>query len=111
MSKVLYFSGTTQLDVVAPMPTKEFTAAFGDAHAKRYDGFNKLVGFVGKLDTYNHEKKCWNRSAFVDAMPVTRVIFRKANPSNHKCGARCRHAKGGQCECECGGKYHGAGNG
>ena len=40
-----------------------------------------------------------------------RLIFRKANPSNHKCGARCRNSKGGQCECECGGKYHGAGNG
>lgn len=38
-----------------------------------------------------------------------RLIFRKAAPSNHKCGAKCRHAKGGQCECECGGKYHGAG--
>jgi hypothetical protein len=39
-----------------------------------------------------------------------RLIFRKAAPSNHKCGAKCRHAKGGQCECECGGKFHGAGN-
>lgn len=39
-----------------------------------------------------------------------RLIFRKSSPSNHKCGAKCRHAKGGQCECECGGKYHGAGN-
>lgn len=38
-----------------------------------------------------------------------RVIFRKSNPSNHKCDARCRHAKGGNCECSCGGKYHGAG--
>lgn len=40
-----------------------------------------------------------------------RLVFRKANPSNHRCGAKCRHAKGGQCECECGGKFHGAGNG
>lgn len=39
-----------------------------------------------------------------------RLIFRKAAPSNHKCGAKCRSAKGSQCECECGGKYHGAGN-
>lgn len=38
-----------------------------------------------------------------------RLIFRKANPSNHKCDARCLHAKGGNCECSCGGKNHGAG--
>lgn len=38
-----------------------------------------------------------------------RLIFRKAAPSNHKCGARCRHAKGRDCECECGGQFHGAG--
>lgn len=104
MAKVLYFSGTTQLDLVAPMPNKDFTAAFGDTQAKRYDGFQKLVGFVGQGDT----RRCFT---FEGALPVTRVIYRKSNPSNHKCGARCRHAKGGQCECECGGKYHGVGNG
>jgi hypothetical protein len=38
---------------------------------------------------------------------VERTIQRKANPSNHKCSDRCRSAKGHQCECECGGKYHG----
>jgi hypothetical protein len=38
-----------------------------------------------------------------------RVIQRKANPSNHKCGAKCRHATGKVCECECGGKFHGVG--
>lgn len=104
MAKVLYFSGTTQLDLVASMPNKDFAAAFGSAQAKSYDGFQKLVGFVGKGDT----RRCFT---FEGALPVTRVIYRKTNPSNHKCGARCRHAKGGQCECECGGKYHGAGNG
>ena len=29
--------------------------------------------------------------------------------SAHKCGARCTHAKGGDCECECGGANHGRG--
>lgn len=27
--------------------------------------------------------------------------------SQHKCGARCRSAKGGACECSCKGMYHG----
>ena len=31
------------------------------------------------------------------------------NPSV-KCGAKCRNAKGGECECECGGEHHGAGH-
>lgn len=37
-----------------------------------------------------------------------RKIERKANPSNHKCDARCLTAKGFKCECSCGGKNHGA---
>lgn len=36
-----------------------------------------------------------------------RKIERKANPSNHKCDARCLNAKGFKCECSCGGKNHG----
>lgn len=36
-----------------------------------------------------------------------RLIFRKANPSNHKCDARCLNATGHNCECSCGGKNHG----
>lgn len=31
------------------------------------------------------------------------------NP-HKKCGARCLHATGHDCECACGGKNHGAGN-
>ena len=27
-----------------------------------------------------------------------------------KCGSKCRNAKGGECECECGGEHHGAGH-
>ena len=37
-----------------------------------------------------------------------RVIYRKTNPSNHTCDARCQSARGNSCECSCGGKYHGA---
>lgn len=107
MAKVLYFSGTTQLDVITSMPNKQFEQTFGAEALKssrRSDGFQKLVGFIGE----GNSRRCFT---FEGALPVTRVIFRKSNPSNHKCGARCRHAKGGDCECACGGKYHGAGNG
>jgi hypothetical protein len=37
----------------------------------------------------------------------TRSIERKANPSNHKCDARCQGARGHRCECACGGAHHG----
>jgi hypothetical protein len=40
---------------------------------------------------------------------VERAIDRKRNASNHKCDARCLNATGFRCECECGGKNHGAG--
>lgn len=95
MAKVLYFNGTTQIEFHGDsMDNAKFAAAFPGIAGRRCDSFSKWVGKVNG-----------------ETVPVTRVIFRKANPSNHKCGARCRHAKGGDCECACGGKYHGAGNG
>jgi len=30
--------------------------------------------------------------------------------SQHKCGEKCRSAKGGSCECSCGGMFHGIAN-
>lgn len=39
-----------------------------------------------------------------------RIIDRGLAPSGHACDARCRFAKGHQCECACGGRWHGAGN-
>lgn len=41
---------------------------------------------------------------------AARSIEFKANPSLHKCDARCEHAKGFKCECSCGGKNHGKGS-
>ncbi len=35
------------------------------------------------------------------------VAFQNHNPSLHKCGARCRNAKGPNCECSCRGEFHG----
>ena len=38
---------------------------------------------------------------------ILRVISFKVNGSSHKCDARCLNAKGGNCDCSCGGKNHG----
>ncbi len=35
------------------------------------------------------------------------VGFKVNNPSLHKCGPRCRSAKGPNCECSCKGEFHG----
>ena len=37
-----------------------------------------------------------------------RHIARPSNASNHKCGGKCRSARGPNCECSCGGVNHGA---
>ncbi len=42
-----------------------------------------------------------------DWLPVTRIVRHNPHGSLHKCDARCRHAKAGDCECSCGGKFHG----
>ena len=34
----------------------------------------------------------------------------KGRKTDHKCDSRCTHAKGGDCECSCGGENHGRGN-
>jgi hypothetical protein len=39
-----------------------------------------------------------------------RIIERGATPSFHRCDARCLYARGTQCECACGGKWHGVGD-
>ena len=39
---------------------------------------------------------------------VARVVgFKNHNPSLHKCGAKCRNARGPGCECSCKGEFHG----
>jgi hypothetical protein len=42
-------------------------------------------------------------------LQCARKIDYKKNPSLHKCGDKCRNAKGPNCECACGGHNHGAG--
>ena len=97
MSTVKYFSGTTELCGIHPIKKSRF-AAIGGIPSKHnaFDSFDRVAG---------HPK------VGPDAiLPVTRKIFYKSNPSLHKCDARCRHAKGHNCECSCGGEFHGAGD-
>lgn len=94
MANVKYFSGDIQLSHVFGLENKRFLAIGGEkSKANYYDSFARLVGIS--------PDRAW--------LPVTRKITFKNNPSLHKCGSKCRHAKGGVCECECGGKYHGIG--
>lgn len=92
---IKYFSGTQEVKNVRPMDNAKFAAQFPGAKAKRYDGFSMMVASIDG-DSSN-------------LVPITRVIEYKKNPSLHKCDARCQHAKGRNCECSCGGQYHGAG--
>ncbi len=102
MANIKYFSGTEQVFDATSMDNKAVIAAFGALVGKKYDSYSRLVGFA--KGTHSCE-----RIKYVGAKPVTRVIDFKSNPSLHKCDARCRHAKGGNCECSCGGQFHGAG--
>lgn len=108
MADVLHFSGDIPVYHTAPMTNTEAAKRFPGVKMVRADGFTVLVGFAERgPDTFDIEAKRWNRSAFVGALPVTRRITRPSRPSNHKCDARCRGARGHQCECSCGGRYHG----
>lgn len=94
MATVKYFAGTQEVQSPFYMRNADFEQEFPGVKGVRVDGYGK---YVAHLDG----------SALA---AVTRVIFRKANPSMHKCDARCRHAKGRNCECSCGGQFHGAGD-
>lgn len=92
-ARVIYYSGKEELTAIWPMQNEQFEQQFPGVKAKRWDSFSRVVG----------------KSADGRTLPVTRVIFYKKNPSLHKCDGRCLNAKGGNCECSCGGKNHGAG--
>lgn len=58
---------------------------------------------------YTSAKHFLGRTSDGALLAATRKIEFKRNPSKHKCGPRCLNATGHLCECECGGKNHGAG--
>jgi hypothetical protein len=97
MANIKYFSDVTgQAEALtAPhgMNNAEFVARWPGVRGIRYDGYQMLVGHVGGT-----------------VLPVTRQIEYKAQPSRHECNAKCLNGKhNGKCECQCGGKNHGAG--
>lgn len=91
---VKYFSGNTEVKNIFGLKNAAFRAIGGTPSKHNwYDGFCRVAGHpVSGADA---------------VLPVTRTIYRKTNPSNHVCDARCRHAKGHNCECSCGGEFHG----
>lgn len=100
MANFKYFSDTAEhepveLLTVTHIPNQEFLAKFPGVKGMRYDGYSMWVG---------------RAASCMPQMPVTRKIEFKSNPSLHRCGAKCLGGKrNGVCECQCGGKNHGAG--
>lgn len=97
--KTKWFSGSTELKAGFALKNEivrgKFNREVFQASIQRFDSFSLMVGTLdGK----------WNETEF---LPVTRIIRFDESGSGHKCDARCQSAKGGQCECECGGKNHG----
>jgi hypothetical protein len=95
MKTTKYFSGSVELAGTFPIKRDLVRAKFPVGTIRKFDDFSLLVGTVdGK----------YNTDSF---LPVTRAIRFDECGSNHKCDGRCQNAKGGDCECECGGKFHG----
>ena len=93
-----YFSGTREVQVNgAIMSNKEASVRFPGVKVKRYDSFSVMVGYTTDAMPLMEE-----------ILPITRVIRYNENGSKHECDSRCRNAKGSDCECSCGGRYHGA---
>lgn len=90
-----YFSGETELATFYPLPRATVRAKFPAGAIKKYDDFSLKVGTID------------GRYSATDFLPVTRVIRFNPNGTRHECGSRCRSAKGCDCECSCGGKFHG----
>ena len=85
---------TIELVSVTSMDNEWFAINFPGVKAIRDGGYSKRCG----------------RAADGRMLPMTRMIEMKRNPSHHACNAKCRNGKhNGACECQCGGKNHGAG--
>lgn len=93
MATVRYFNEAERVSYLKPVDNADFAAMFPGVRGVRYDSFARIVG----------------KSAAGAVCPITRQVFFKANPSLHKCDARCLNAKGHNCECSCGGSNHGRG--
>ena len=88
-----YFNGKTTFDKIKFYNRKDYIAKFGMERSYRDGGVDMIVGIT-----------CEGVE-----LPANRRISYKLRPSLHKCDARCTNAKGFNCECSCGGQYHGTG--
>ncbi|WP_087866457.1 hypothetical protein [Comamonas thiooxydans] len=98
MANIKYFSDVTgeavELKGISSVPNKEFIARWPGVKGYRFDGYQMQVG----------------RNQLGELLPVTRKIEFKSRPSLHECNVKCLNGKhNGTCECQCGGKNHGAG--
>lgn len=91
-----YFSGSVEIKGAYPIAKAQVRAKFPlPLKIKCYDSSSYFCGTAdGK---YN----------FSEYLPVTRIIRHNEHGTLHECGSKCRNAKGGDCECSCGGVYHG----
>lgn len=91
-----YFSGETELVGIRGLDNAKFAAQFPGVTGRRFDSFQRLVGYGPDRNTM---------------FAVERTVNFKSNPSRHECDARCFNATGRtmNCECSCGGKNHGRG--
>lgn len=88
-------SGPVALTFATSMDNAQFRQQFPGVKGIRYDGYSMWVGRNSALEAY---------------LPITRKIEYKAQPSRHACNSKCLNGKHtGVCECQCGGKNHGAG--
>lgn len=92
-----FFHGETELAQAWTEDMRKIRALHPEAgKLKRIDSFSAWVGG----ERYSRE----------NFLPVTRIVHHNPAGSLHKCGSRCRSAKGSDCECSCRGEFHGAGN-
>ena len=74
------------------------------------DVFYSIGGKANKFNYYDSFKRLVGKDAQGNLYPVQRKINYSKHPSLHKCDGRCVNARGGNCECSCGGVNHGIGN-
>lgn len=86
-----FFSQDIEVQFAGSIANADFSAKFPGVKGVKFDGYKKMVGNLGGL---------------VQSHPITRMIEVK-RVTDHVCDAKCRCAKGGTCECSCGGRFHG----
>jgi hypothetical protein len=122
-----FFAGTREVDSrhVASTDLVDFRKRFPDAGLPPFDSMMWRRWYrarfpqttEAKIDAAISLLKSGNQSnyrfpvyyyregdapAFID-----RIILFTKRAVPHKCDARCRNAKRGDCECSCGGEFHG----